>query len=61
WETAFGLAPEEGECRELADFLVRQREILPAPAKDAGMTADDQALASLCQVLFETNRFLYVD
>ncbi|MCB1087827.1 MAG: DUF1553 domain-containing protein, partial [Verrucomicrobiae bacterium] len=61
WETAFGSAPSPTDSAALVNYLNTQREALADSAKEAKIPADDLALASLCQVIFETNHFLYVD
>jgi len=64
WELVFGTPPSDERLDDLADYLVQQREFMD-PRKKAGeqeaFSDDGLALASLCQVFFETNRFLYVD
>lgn len=68
WRLLFGVAPSESELREGLLFLAEQNETLRArgaaqpPKKDAPAPDPQlQALASLCQALLSTNRFLYVE
>ena len=68
WHLLYGTQPSDGEMRTALSFLAEQSETLRAraaqtpPKKDAP-PADPQlqALASLCQTLLSTNRFLYVE
>jgi len=57
WAAAYGTEPDETRRAELAYFLERQEELLADSGEDAPLLA----LASLCQVLFQTNQFLYID
>lgn len=68
WKLLFGEEPTEAEVRDMLLFLAEQSETLRArviaqPAKKGEQAADPQlqALASLCQALLSTNRFLYVE
>jgi hypothetical protein len=69
WRLLFAAEPTSDELRESEEFLAAETEILtarvtPAPAKkDAPAPPDPQlqALASLCQSLFSTSRFLYIE
>ncbi|MGV3532384.1 MAG: DUF1553 domain-containing protein, partial [Chthoniobacteraceae bacterium] len=68
WRLLYGAAPSEEETRDMLLFLAEQSESLRAravakpPAKDAPVPDPQlQALASLCQALLSTNRFLYVE
>jgi hypothetical protein len=68
WRLLFGTAPNETETRDMLLFLAEQSETLRAraaaqpPKKDeAPPDSHLQALASLCQALLSTNRFLYVE
>lgn len=58
WELAYGEEPPTATRARLARFLVDQTGDLRA--RKAG-DAETAALATLCQVLYGTNRFLYVD
>ncbi|MEX2580280.1 MAG: DUF1553 domain-containing protein [Verrucomicrobiales bacterium] len=64
WELAFGTKPDGRTLAELTDYLARQEAVLP-PRKESktqeAAGSDTLALASLCQVFFKTNRFLYAD
>ncbi|MCB1232410.1 MAG: PSD1 domain-containing protein [Verrucomicrobiae bacterium] len=64
WTLAFGANPGNNEISELTGYLEKQESVLrprEEAAKKGEFKAADAALASLCQVLFETNRFLYVE
>ena len=68
WQLAQGDTPTETELAEALAFLAAQTEqfrALPPPMDQAaGATAlapEVRALASLCQALVSSNRFLYVD
>jgi hypothetical protein len=58
WRLAFGVSPDEREQPLLAKYLQEQREELTATKQKS---PERLALASLCQVIFGSNRFLYVD
>ncbi len=62
WQLACGEAPGDAEFVELKKLLDEQAALLAA-AKDKKNEVDrkQQALTTLCQVLFQTNRFLYID
>ena len=62
WSTAFATTPSEAEVDELVAFLAQTTDAL-RKNKDQlkGAEPAEQALASLCQVLFGANRFLYID
>lgn len=68
WKLLFGKEPSDAETRDMLLFLAEQSETLRARATakplKKGETAPDpqlQALASLCQTLLSTNRFLYIE
>lgn len=77
WKLAFGVTPTESQRNETVQWLLAQRALLtmptpdpanPAAAAPTGNTANlappqaaEQALALLCQALFSSNSFLYVD
>ncbi|MHA3772198.1 DUF1549 domain-containing protein [Verrucomicrobiota bacterium sgz303538] len=68
WQLLFGVGPSESEQRDMLLYLAEQGETLRAriaaqpPKKDAPAPDPQlQALASLCQALLSTNRFLYVE
>ncbi|HEV3258515.1 MAG TPA: PSD1 and planctomycete cytochrome C domain-containing protein [Gemmataceae bacterium] len=62
WRLAFGAAPSAAEIQDATSFLAEQRAQFGnrVPPK-AALDAQAQALASFCQVLISSNRFLYVD
>jgi hypothetical protein len=62
WQLACGEAPGKAEFIELKKLLDEQAALLAA-AKDKKneVYRKQQALTILCQVLFQTNRFLYID
>jgi hypothetical protein len=62
WRLAFGAAPSAAEIQDATAFLAEQRAQFGnrVPPK-AALDAQAQALASFCQVLISSNRFLYVD
>jgi hypothetical protein len=71
WALLYAGEPTEAELASAAQFLAEQRQAFEArrptdPAAAAAGTASgeqpqSQALASLCQALLSSNRFLYVD
>ena len=69
WRLALGTTPSDSRLAELVEFLEAQAAHfddmdLPKPAKDAPADENDPqllALASLCQALWSSNAFLYVD
>ncbi len=74
WMLLFGREPSESDILRSLDYLKLQtatltvfhaRQPVPAPAKDAPVPAPPdparEAFASLCQVLYSSNRFLYVE
>ena len=68
WRLLYGTAPSDTELRAALSFLAEQAETLRVraaqtpPKKDVPPTDPQlQALASLCQTLLSTNRFLYVE
>ena len=68
WRLLYGSAPTDSELREALLFLaeqsetVRARAAAQAPKKDAPVPDPQlQSLASLCQALLSTNRFLYIE
>jgi len=62
WRLACGEPPGDAELAELKQLFDEQKALFSA-AKDKkeDIDPDQQALAALCQVVFQTNRFLYVD
>lgn len=58
WELAHGSAPVPDELDKLENFLALQQASFFVKDNES---ADKTALATLCQVLFKTNQFLYVD
>jgi hypothetical protein len=61
WQLLFAATPTEVEVKTSQEYLVAQTENF---RKQSGPKKEDpgqQALASLCQVLLGSNRFLYVD
>ena len=68
WRLLYGTTPSDHEMRTALSFLAEQSETLRVraaqtpPKKDVPPTDPQlQALASLCQTLLSTNRFLYVE
>jgi hypothetical protein len=71
WLLAFGAVPSAPEAKESVDFLTKQtaffkanpvKFVPPAKGKEALIAEPPmQALATLCQALLTSNRFLYVD
>jgi hypothetical protein len=67
WRLAFTREPDDSELASAATFLEEQTAIFaeqvvqPEGNKERQTTPDEEALASLCQVLFSSNEFLYVD
>jgi hypothetical protein len=63
WQRVFGKFPSPTELAAAEEFLAAQTqefEATKSSAKDAPLPAT-RALASLCQALFGSNQFLYVD
>ncbi|MBM79537.1 MAG: hypothetical protein CMJ78_02950 [Planctomycetaceae bacterium] len=63
WRLAFAAEPEAEELEEATAYLKEQTADLTERQKDKKpkTTASEQALASFCQALLSSNRFLYVD
>ncbi len=71
WRLALGRAPSHEEFRSALEFLDRQITQITAPksptapASNASPASpeppEEQALSSLCQTLFSSNEFLYLD
>jgi hypothetical protein len=66
WRLAFGVEPTPAQVAAAQSFVTEQRTSLAAAAssggkKPDGATVENQALATYCQALFASNRFLYVD
>jgi len=62
WRLAFGDAPSGAEMVELSGLFKRQLTLISNDkSKAKGSTPEHRALETLCQVLFQTNRFLYID
>jgi hypothetical protein len=61
WQLAFGREPLEAEIVRATSFLAAQAQpIEGAPAPAEGAVSSDP-LVNLCQVLFSSNEFLYVE
>ncbi len=60
WKEAFGRDLPDDEAKRLNEFVTAQQQHFAANLKDKNK-ADQKALATLCQVLFAANEFLYVD
>ncbi len=61
WERCFGVKPDAKENAALVDYLAQQKKLIPLGKGATPESVSLQALASLCQTLLESNRFLYVD
>ena len=62
WQKVFGVPGEAKELDSLATYLSEQAKVLHNGGSAAKPEAlEQQALASLCQVLLGSNRFLYVE
>ncbi|SKB00835.1 Planctomycete cytochrome C [Prosthecobacter debontii] len=62
WRLAYGTTPTAADVSELENYLAEQTAILSSrPLKKGDTPPADNALASLCQVLLSSNRFMYVD
>ena len=66
WRLAFGVEPMKAQVDAAASFVAGQSAALAAIAAPDGKkpdkaTAESRALATFCQALFASNRFLYVD
>jgi hypothetical protein len=59
WQAAYGVEPSAEDLDEMTAYLAEQTQLLGKKSKAS--TPERAALASLCQVLFGSNRFLYVD
>ncbi len=62
WQLACGEPPSDAEFTELKRLFDEEKALFTPPksAKDKS-SPEEKALTSLCQVLFQTNRFLYID
>ena len=60
FERLFAVGPTEDEIRECVTFLNTQAEEFREASKSESQAAQ-RAIASLCQALLASNRFLYVD
>ncbi len=56
WRSAFSTAPSQERTSQMVDFLESQQAVFKKEED-----SKEKALATLCQVLLETNAFLYVD
>jgi mono/diheme cytochrome c family protein len=66
WLLAYGQAPATADVTEGVEFLKSQRDafeqtVKPNAKSGAEANPTERALATLCQALFCSNRFLYVD
>ena len=60
WELTFGSPPEESQMDRARDFLQMQTETL-GQGEPAEMDPHREALATYCQALLGSNRFLYIE
>lgn len=64
WRLSLGAEPTDGDVAKAISFVAdqeREFDSKPANDKSANKAAIERALASLCQALFSSNAFLYVD
>lgn len=62
WQLVFARPPSEHDVAGAVDFIEQQQaEFLKSTAKPDGLDANSLALASFCQALLGSNRFLYVE
>lgn len=62
WQLACGEPPSDAELTELKRLFDEETALFNSTKNDKDKTPPEKkALDSLCQVLFQTNRFLYVD
>lgn len=62
WQLAFATLPSENELAGATEFLEQQvKSFRESPNKPKDATAESLALASFCQALLSSNRFLYVE
>ncbi len=62
WRLAFGTAPSVEDISAAEQFVEQQRQVLQAfPPDTKPEDASRQALATFCQALLSSNRFLYVE
>lgn len=62
WKLAYGTEPAAADLGDLSDYLTEQSAQLSSqPVKKGDLDPAEKALASLCQVLLGSNRFMYVD
>lgn len=62
WRLAYGTEPSAADAADLAAYLTEQTaQLAKLPVKKGDASPAEKALASLCQVLLGSNRFLYVD
>ena len=61
WRVIYGVAPSATEQAAAEEFLASQTIELNKAKSESKIPAETRALANLCQALFGSNRFLYVD
>jgi mono/diheme cytochrome c family protein len=62
WRLAYGRSPTAGQLAAAVDYLAEQSAHYAAAKKKKGApTPRQQALATFCQALLSSNRFLYVE
>ena len=62
WQLALASVPSDREIAAAVEFLQRQEQSFrDSPTKPKESTAESLALASFCQALLSSNRFLYVE
>jgi cytochrome c553 len=62
WQLAFAIVPSDSEIAAATEFLQQQEQLFrDSPTKPKELTAESLALASFCQALLSSNRFLYVE
>jgi hypothetical protein len=62
WRLAFATVPSEDQVAAATEFLQQQEKLFrDSPTKPKESTAEALALASFCQALVSSNRFLYIE
>ena len=62
WQIAFGTKPAETDVSQAVEFITRQQQVFRSASPPLSEEeAAQKSLASFCQALISSNRFLYVE
>ena len=68
WEILYNLVPSGADLEQCETFLIAQTASLTTRFKTLPVKKDEpkpdperEAMASLCQILYSSNRFLYIE